>query len=216
MKKINLPIAQTFSITIDMNNVDLSKAVDMGGGHLKVPLGNLVDDGISAIVETARKNGGKILYATTSIEQKLEATLLEYFVGSLAADDQRSITFETEILQSSALSFRAKKDLVAKVINEAELLAGNRKNSVQGHLKKIMEWRNAFAHGKIKHDSRMGCYVSFYSGHAQTQRLTDDFWDGVEQCFRECDALLSDAINNLRRQDRSSSPASGDAGAPQK
>lgn len=53
MREISLPITQTFSITIDTHNIDMSKAVDMGEGRFLVPLGNIVDENISAIVETA-------------------------------------------------------------------------------------------------------------------------------------------------------------------
>ena len=200
MKEINLPITQTFSITIDTRNFDMSKAVDMGNGHVSIPLGNIVDENISSIVEIARKNGGKVLYATTSIEQKLEAILLEYFMGPFIKHDDRRVMFEREILQSSALSYRAKKELVAKVINNGDLLPGNKKNVIQSYLKKIMEWRNAFAHGKIQHDSMAGCFVTYYSGELKTLSLTDEYWDEVERCFKECDAILSEAQQQLTEQ----------------
>lgn len=197
MREINLPITQTFSITVDMLNLDMSQAVDMGNGRVKVPLGTIVDGNISAVVEIARKNGGKVLYATTSIEQKLEAILLEYFMGPFIKHDDRRVMFEKEILQSSALSYRAKKELVTKIIIKDNLLPGSKKNAVQNYLKKIMEWRNAFAHGKIQHDNRAGCFVTHYSGEIKTLSLTDEYWDEVERCFKECDVLLSEAQRQL-------------------
>ena len=214
MKEINLPITQTFSITIDTHNIDMSKAVDMGDGRLVVPLGNIVDENISSIVETARKNGGKVLYATTSIEQTLEAILLEYFMGPFAGHDDRRVMFEREILQSSALSYRAKKELVTKLINDGELLPGNKKNVVQGHLKKIMEWRNAFAHGKIKHDSMVGFFITYYSGRIITLPLTDEYWDEVERSFKECDTLLNEAQQQLRAPNESHNSNAPNDGAP--
>ncbi len=197
MKEITLPITQSYSITIDMHNLDTSNAVDMGGGRFRIPLGNIVDENITSIVETARKNGGKVLYATTSIEQKLEAILLEYFMGPFIRHNDRRVMFEREILQSSALSYRTKKELVIKLISDNELLPGNKKNVTQGYLKKIMEWRNAFAHGKIKHDSKAGCFVTYYSGKLNTLHLTDGYWDEVERCFKECDVLLNEAQQQL-------------------
>ena len=215
MKEISLPITQTFSLTIDTYNIDISKAVDMGDGRLLVPLGNIVDEGISLIAETARKNGGKVLYATTSIEQKLEAILLEYFMGPFVKHEERRVMFEREILQSSALSYSAKKELVAKLVNDGQLLSGGKKNVLQSHLKKIMEWRNAFAHGKIKHDNRAGCFISYYSGQPKQLSLTDEFWDEVEKCFKECDVLLSEAQNHSRQGlNKSLNPDAPNDGAP--
>jgi hypothetical protein len=104
MKEIVLPITQTYSITFDAAMFDPSKAVDMGNGRRAIPLGNVVDADIIATVETARRNGGKILYATTSIEQTLESILLKYFMGPFVGHDERRVMFEHEVLQSSALS----------------------------------------------------------------------------------------------------------------
>ena len=175
----------------------MSKAVDMGDGRLKVPLGNIIDEAKLSTAEAARRNGGKVLYATTSIEQKMEYILLDYFMGPFCGHNDKRVMFEAEILQSSALSYRAKKDLFTKVVNQSELLPGNKRNVVQGHLKKIMEWRNAFAHGKIKHDTKAGCSVTYYSGHPRTLFLTDEYWDEVERCFKECDTLLNEAHEQL-------------------
>jgi hypothetical protein len=154
MRDINLPMTQTYSITIDPQRLDLTKAVDMGNGRRRIPLGNIVDADIVARVETARRNGGKILYATTSIEQTLESILLNYFMGPFVRHDERRVMFEHEVLQSSALSYRTKKELVAKVINSEALLAGKEKSILQGHLSTIMEWRNAFAH-YARHGKRL-------------------------------------------------------------
>jgi len=200
MREINLPMTQTYSITIDMAKLDPSKAIDMGDGRRAVPLGNIVDPQIGAVVDTARKNGGKILYATTSIEQTLESILLEYFMGPFVGHNDKRVMFEHEVLQSSALSYRAKKDLVIKVIHADNLLKGDQKNAVQKHLKTIMEWRNAFAHGKIQHDTKTGCFVRYYSGGAKTITLNEQYWDEVESTFRECVNLLKETVQQLRNK----------------
>lgn len=200
MKEIELPITQSFSITVDTHNVDMSNAVDMGDGRLMVPLGNIVDESISAITETARRNGGKVLYATTSIEQQLEEILLYYFMGPFIEHSDKRVMFEKEILQSSALSYSAKKELVSKLINNHELLTGKKKNKLQESLKKIMKWRNAFAHGKVQHDNLKGCFIKYYSGAPKTLTLTDEFWGGVESCFKDCSELLKETYNNLEEE----------------
>ena len=200
MREINLPMTQTYSITFTPQMFDSSKAVDMGNGRLVIPLGNIVDPQIGAVVETARRNGGKILYATTSIEQTLENILLNYFMGQFVEHEDRRVMFEHEVLQSSALSYRAKKELVTKIINNEALLEGKKKSAVQGNLRTIMEWRNAFAHGKIQHDTKKGCFIRYYSGETKTITLNDSYWDEVEKTFQECVELLKESERQLEKK----------------
>ena len=200
MREINLPITQTVSMTFNPGAFDLSKSVDVGGGRRQVPLGTIFDGHIAAAMETARRNGGKILYATTSIEQTLESMLLNYFMGPFVGHEERRVMFEHEVLQSSALSYRAKKELVTKIINSEGLLAGKQKSAVQKHLHTIMEWRNAFAHGQIQHDTQMGCFVRYYSGGTKTLSLSDTYWNEVEKTFQECDGFLKAAVQQLGKK----------------
>ena len=178
MIEINLPTTQTFSMPLDVTALRSGMVGD--GGNQGRTLGSLVvNDKVWSELATAKKNGGTILYATTSIEQKLESVLLNYFLGpSISFDDQRRM-FDREILKSTVLSFSAKKELVVKVINEGELLSKKNKPALPKCLKDIMEWRNAFAHGKLIHDSKMGCVLEYYSGHNKKLHLTDEYWNEV-------------------------------------
>jgi hypothetical protein len=201
MKDIELPITQTFSLTIDTHNLDMSNAVEMENGQFMVPLGEMVNDSISATTEKARANGGKVLYATTSIEQQLEGLLLRYFMGPFIQHEERRVIFEREILQSSALSYSSKKELASKIINEHDLLKGKKKNRLQSTLKKIMEWRNAFAHGKVQHDSMQGCFIKYYAGGSKQLKLTDDFWSELESTFKECSELIKEAHDHIESEE---------------
>jgi hypothetical protein len=197
MKDIELPITQTFSLTIDTHNINMSNSVEMETGQRVVALGEVVNESISATTEKARSNGGKVLYATTSIEQQLEDLLLRYFMGPFIQHEQRRVLFEREILQSSALSYSSKKELVSKIINEHDLLHGKKKNKLQSSLKKIMDWRNAFAHGKVQHDSMQGCFIKYYSGGSKQLKLTDEFWSDLEGVFKDCSELIKEAAISI-------------------
>ncbi|WP_417502862.1 hypothetical protein [Marinobacter sp.] len=197
MKDIKLPLTRTVSLTIDTHNVDYSNAVENGDGYLVVPLGAVIDREISEKMDKARANGGKVLYSTTSIEQDLEGLLLRYFMGPFVKHDHRRDLFERAILQSSALSFSSKKELVSKVVNHEGLLKGKKKNRLQSVLKSIMEWRNAFAHGKVQHDNRKGCFVKYYSGGSKELNITDEFWSELETVFKDCSELVQEALENL-------------------
>jgi hypothetical protein len=200
MREINLPITQTVSITFDPNAFDLNKSVDVGGGRRQISLGTIYDEKTAAVMEITRRNGGKILYATTSIEQTLENILLNYFMGPFVEHEDKRVMFEHEVLQSSALTFRAKKDLAIKIIHKDNLVEGTKKNAMQKHLKNIMEWRNAFAHGKIQYDTKRGCFIRYYSGDTKTITLNDQYWDDVEKTFQECVELLKEAEQQLHKK----------------
>lgn len=194
MKEISLPTTQTFSMPLDI------KALYAGNNGDRSNLGSLtVDEGVWSEVAIAKKNGGSILYATTSVEQKVESILLNYFLGSsVSFNDQRRL-FDQEILKSSLLSFNAKKELVTKVINTGELLSKKSKPLIQKYLKEIMQWRNAFAHGKLIYDSKRGCVLEHYSGHKQSIHLTNEYWDEVEASFKKCNELLDEVERRLFR-----------------
>jgi hypothetical protein len=191
MKVVNLEVLQTFSISIDNLEQHFGKAEDIGNGLVSIPLGNIVDSVSLQAMNVARENAGKVIHAATFIESQLVAILLDYFMGPFAGHDDRRVTFEQEILQSSFLSYSAKKELFGKIVLSAGLLEGGKKNVAQSHLKKVMEWRNAFAHGKLQHDNPKGCFVQYHSG--EQKRLTDDYWSDVERVFSECSSLLKEA-----------------------
>lgn len=199
MRDIDLPLTETVSLTVNPAELDMSNAVDTGNGQVMVSLGEMMNSDIQESLKKARANGGSVLYATTSIEQKIEDLLLLYFMGPFTGHDDRRELFEREILQSSALSYSAKKALSEKVVNKNDLLKGKKKNRLQSSLRKIMEWRNAFAHGKIQHDSRKGVFVRYYAGEQKDLPLTDEFWDQVESVFHEAVNLVGEAIETLEQ-----------------
>jgi hypothetical protein len=212
MKEITLPLIQTFSLTIDTHALDFTKTVDFGGGRRGIPLGNVVDTQAFEQMRIARANGGKIVHAAIEIENQLGAVLLTYFMGPFVGRDERRDMFEREILQSSVLSYSAKKELFSKAVNSGGLLAGKKKSAAQSHLKKIMEWRNAFAHGKIQHDNPTGCFVRFHSGEQRHIFLTDDYWDDVEETFGQCSKLLKEALDTLLERTKTDSAPAPEVG----
>jgi len=125
---------------------------------------------------------------------------LRYFMGPFVKHDEKRAIFERDILQSSALTFHSKKELIAKIINPNDLLHGQDKNKVQSYLRNIMDWRNAFAHGKIHYDNMAGCFINYYSGSMRTLHLDNKYWDEVEISFRECSTLLNSLLNEIDKK----------------
>jgi hypothetical protein len=158
MKDIYLPTTRTVSLSLDsrdLRNIDRSFAE----GESSVPLGEFMNPEIDAVMAQARANGGKVLYSATSIEQKFESIFLNYFMAGESLPSARRELFQAEILQSSGLSYAHKRELSNKIVVERDLLRGKHRNRLQSLLKKAGIYRNTFAHGRVKHDSKRGCYI---------------------------------------------------------
>ncbi|MDZ7804943.1 hypothetical protein [Thiohalophilus sp.] len=94
MKEIKLPISQSYSLTVDLNKLDAEQAEDVDGMK-QVYLGNIASPEKAQEIEMAGLNGGKVLYATTSIEKLIERLLVLYFLGPFQAHDDRRALFQT-------------------------------------------------------------------------------------------------------------------------
>lgn len=189
MRKISLPANNTFSIPISLKGVDKP---DDGG---KVYLGCVGPNEIS-MLGTARENGMHIVWSTVCLEKRLEDVITDYFFGKTNSPTSRRNLFLNEVLQSSSFQFSFKKSLVGTIVKETEALKGKESSSLQGSLKKIMTWRNAFSHGTLKYDTRDGVLLSYFSGGQQTIILNDEFWDHVEDVFKKCTSHV-DKIGNI-------------------
>lgn len=197
MKTIELPLSLTISIPLKVE-VDVDPKTGQSRGRLVGEMTAEESHKANQDTETARKNGGKILYATTSIEQQMEEVLLHYFIGPFVGHNPKRDLFEREVLQSTALNYHSKKELISKVMNDENLLDGSKKNRLQKLLKNIMIWRNAFAHGKIYYDTKTGCVIKFYSGEQKKLSLTNEYWDEVTTSFAECSSLLGELLKKLQ------------------
>jgi len=193
MKKVKLPIPNSFSLSWDMQSVLQKLSTDPEG---KVFLGTMDFGEGGSELEIARENGAQIVYATTGIEKGIDKILALYFFGPCVGLNEKRNFFVNQVLQSSDISFAFKKNLVQKIIDKYELLKGKEKNSFQKNLKMIMLWRNAFAHGELVYDSRQGPFLRYFSGDPQTQKLDDDYWSKVESCFDDVNALLKKVIDH--------------------
>ena len=110
---------------------------------------------------------------------------------------ERREIFQQHILNSSDFSFSQKRNLAMIVVGECNLLEGKSKNRFQSLLKKIGQYRNAFAHGQVKHDTKRKCFLEYYSGGPESRNLSDQFWEELEADFTECDILAQQAVLKL-------------------
>lgn len=194
MKKINLILPSTYTICCDTKTA--FKTLEDTG---KVIVGHLDVGASNCELDVARENGAQVVYATIGVQNKLDEIITLHFFGPfIGPNDQRDF-FTHQVLHSSRLDFAFKKDLAQKIIEQCDLLDGKDRNTLQGTLKKIMDWRNAIAHGRFDHNNQLGVVIHYFSGGPQTQQLNDSYWSDVETRFQEANDLLMKAIRSATR-----------------
>ena len=198
MKSIKLQISQSFSVTLDTHNITEDDITEINGKRV-IKIGSINVAEHSKDMDTARDNGAQIVYATTSVEKQLESLLLLYFFGPITGPGERRDFFFHNMLQSSGVSYLLKKELVLKIVNKYSLLKGKKKNELSQCLKKIMDWRNAFAHGRLEHNNQLGVLLRFFSGSPAYLELNDEYWLQVEECFESVQRLIKSASEELGR-----------------
>ena len=195
-REIDLQLMQLFSMSLDLKNITPDQVVDPTG-KLAIHIATIDFGKINIELETIRKNGAQILYAAIGIEKQLEDIILIYLFGPFTQQDEKREFFINFVLESSSMEFSYKKELATKIIEKCALLAGKEKNDLQAKLKKIQDWRNIFAHGRLQYDARAGGIISYFSGSTKTLSLDDAYWDDVESCFVYTMNLLTVSLANL-------------------
>jgi hypothetical protein len=143
----------------------------------------------------ARKNGSQVIYATIAIENLLGDIITNYLFGKFKVDPKREF-FVNEILNTSHIAFATKKALVLKIIDELKFFGSSsdmnskrkkdinkKKGDFDRHIVEVMNYRNAFAHGKLRYESNRGCVLQFYSGGHKEHVLDDKFWTKIEEQY---------------------------------
>jgi len=183
MRKINLPLSTRISVPVPLPG---EKAVSI---HV---------DPHYKLVETARENAKTVIFATTQIEHDIEGLILLYIFNGECGKN-RSF-FENEILKTNFFTFSAKKRVVLSLIKNLELLEGQSYSFLEQSLKKIMNYRNAFAHGEFTSSDTEGVILEYFSGEQKKDVLSDEYWKSVEETFKNGKELLGIARSNLDRR----------------
>lgn len=190
MKRIKLPIDTTLFCQFDLKNID-PQSIQVIDGKKVISFAKIDISAGHKEIEIARDNGAQIVYGLLSVEHKINSILAEYLFGpTLGSPKPKKDFFVNEVLQSNRFDYSFKKELLSTIVSECNLLVGQDKDVLQSHLKKIMTWRNAFAHGHLSADNAQVCYLKYYLGGNKSIVLNDDFWTEVEVCFQQINELF--------------------------
>ena len=133
-----------------------------------------------AVIE---KNGLEILSAAIMLEDRMIEAVGKILFGS--NNDNREF-FENEIMGTSDFSYSFKRKAFTRLLEQKRVIDPDKLKKLKADLNKIMEWRNAFAHGKVLHELNGGFVLQYYSGGHQELVLDDNFFENVESTIRDC------------------------------
>jgi hypothetical protein len=137
-------------------------------------------------VSTIEKNGSELITATVMLEDRMiEAVSALLFGKSDNAKAPRDF-FVDEIMGTSDFSFSFKRRVFTRLLERTGKLDLESIKELKAGLNKIMEWRNAFAHGKVLHEYGGGYVLQYYSGGAKELVLDDALFENIESTVRNC------------------------------
>ena len=144
------------------------------------------DTRFSNALDVIEKNGSELIAATVMLEDRMiEAVGKLLFPKGAEGQLQRDF-FAEEIIGTPDFSFAFKRKVLTRLLERTNAIDVERITELKSGLNKIMEWRNAFAHGRIIHEHNGGFFLAYYSGGRKEIVLDDDFFEKVESTFRSC------------------------------
>lgn len=196
MKKIDLPIERSFATQA----IDLHEALkDLSSGKNKIILLGTIDLSMGKDLDQARTNGVLIIWSAICLEQKLESIIAKYIFPHAEQNDKKRGRdfFLSRIIKADHFSYAVKKALIIDIMSEGSLLEGRDKDELIKNLRKVMDYRNMFAHGNIIYEENKGCVLHYWSGGSKQDVLTDEYWGILEKCFKGAHDLLDQVLNKL-------------------
>jgi hypothetical protein len=135
---------------------------------------------------TIKRNGSELITATVMLEDRMIEAVSKMLFGKEADSRESREFFVAEIIGTSDFSFAFKRRVFTKLLERTGALDAPATKELKAGLNKVMEWRNAFAHGKVLHEHNGGYLLQYYSGGVQELVLDDSFFEKVESTIRNC------------------------------
>lgn len=133
-----------------------------------------------------RRASGRIISATSAIDQVITEIIANTIFREIKV--QRELVLGS-VLQSDWCTLAAKRKLLTIAVEKFNLLDGQEKNTIESSLKKVSQYRNAFAHGTLSHDGEVQA-IHYFEGRPRTDKLDDTYFEKLEHSFLTAWQLL--------------------------
>ena len=163
-----------------------------GEPHLEI-----TDALIDQLFSPINDNIISIFKTTSSIEWRLNKIISHYFYGPYN-ESQKLLRdrFESQILTSDWCSFASKRKLLLHIVKDLKLLARKDQEEYSRQLRKVMSYRNAFAHGQTVTDGRV-VKLRYFEGNPMEVELNEAYFKNVEKAMQNCFLLTQKILSDL-------------------
>lgn len=127
-----------------------------------------------------RELAGRITSAALAIEEVIVSILTSTLFQEVRK--HKSLVVGS-MLKSDWCTFAAKRKLLFLAIEQFHLLPGPRKPELEKLLRRVMQYRNAFAHGSLVHNIDAH-ELHYFEGKPQQKRLDDAYFSQLERTFQ--------------------------------
>ena len=99
--------------------------------------------------------------------------------------------FVSNFLESSFIEFSAKKTIYVRILEDLKAFPDKKlKEEVESKLRRVMNYRNAMAHGKMKVIDG-AVHLEYYQGESKYDSLNDEYWTKLEAAFKDAYDLVT-------------------------
>ncbi|MDP3877933.1 MAG: hypothetical protein Q8Q50_13210 [Methylobacter sp.] len=150
------------------------------------PKSRALDEDFSVEMAVIEKNGSEILSSAIMMEDRMVEAVSKILFGVSAKNGKNREFFVNEIMGTSDFSYAFKRRVFTRLLEQLEIIEPDETKRLKTGLNKIMEWRNAFAHGQVLYEHNGGFVLQYFSGGHKEMILDDDFFENVESTIRNC------------------------------
>lgn len=150
-----------------------------------------------AVIE---KNGSEIISATIMIEDRMIEAVSKILFGASNDKTEYREFYANEIMGTSGFSYTFKRRVFTRLLEHFKIIEQEKINNLKARLNKIMEWRNAFAHGQVLHECNVGFVLQYYRDGQQKLLLNDRFFEIVEETIRSCLYTCNGIIQSQQKE----------------
>ena len=162
MRNLNLPVL--YRATLPPSEADFDEAAEL------------------------RKAAGRITSAALAIEDLIVDIVSKTLLGEVK---RHKALVVGSILKSNWCGFAEKRKLLSLSIQEFALLEGKKKTNLEQLLRKVSQYRNAFAHGSLIHNVEVH-ELHYFEGEPRQTKLDDMYFEELERVFQQAWFQLQD------------------------
>lgn len=141
-----------------------------------------------------RRMSGRIISATSAVDQVIAEIIADTIFKEVKT--HRELVLGS-VLSSDWCSLAAKRKLLAIAVEKFGLLCGSKKSELEQSLKKVTQYRNAFAHGTLAHNGEAQ-ELHYFENKPQTVTLNDAYFEELESCFLTTWSILEQVQQSIK------------------